>query len=130
VRAGKIVDVHGDLRPEHVCLRPDVHIIDCLEFSPELRLADSADELAFLALECERLGAGATGTLLPRAYGDASGEPPQPSLAHSYQSYRACLRAAIALRQLQEPKFRYSPQWLARANEYLLLAERHALSCA
>lgn len=129
VHAGHIVEGHGDLRPEHVCLQDGVPIIDCLEFSRELRLLDSADELAFLALECERLGASATAALLLSAYSGASGDLPQPALQHFYQSYRACLRATIAVRHLQEKKFRYSPQWRARANEYLLLAERHAITC-
>lgn len=129
VHAGHIVEGHGDLRPEHVCLQDGVPIIDCLEFSRELRLLDSADELAFLALECERLGASASAALLLSAYGDAGGDLPQPALLHFYQSYRACLRATIAVRHLQERKFRYSPQWLARANAYLLLAERHAPTC-
>src|SRR5512144_295003 len=57
VRAGRIVEGHGDLRPEHVCLEPEPQIIDCLEFSRTLRTLDVVDELGYLALECERLGA-------------------------------------------------------------------------
>ena len=53
---GCVVEAHGDLRPEHVCLLPEPQIIDCLEFSRDFRILDPADELAFLALECERLG--------------------------------------------------------------------------
>src|SRR5690606_25201408 len=52
----RVVDAHGDLRPEHVCLTPTPQIIDCLEFSAELRLLDTADEIAFLTLECLRMG--------------------------------------------------------------------------
>jgi uncharacterized protein len=37
-------------------------IIDCLEFSRQLRLVDPVDELVFLWLECERLGAGWVGS--------------------------------------------------------------------
>lgn len=33
VRARRIVDGHGGLRPEHVCLGDPVRIIDCLEFT-------------------------------------------------------------------------------------------------
>ena len=55
VAAGAIVEGHGDLRPEHICLvRPPV-IIDCLEFNRELRIIDPFDELAYLDLECRRL---------------------------------------------------------------------------
>ena len=32
----RIVDGHGDLRPEHICLGDPVRIIDCLEFNAPL----------------------------------------------------------------------------------------------
>ena len=57
VRRRCIVDGHGDLRPEHIFLGDPVRIIDCLEFNPRLRAVDPFDEIAFLSLECERLGA-------------------------------------------------------------------------
>ena len=57
VRDGRIVDAHGDLRPEHVCLLDPPVVIDCLEFNRELRLVDPFDELAFLGFECALLGA-------------------------------------------------------------------------
>ena len=34
IRARRLVDAHGDLRPEHIWLREPVTIIDCLEFDP------------------------------------------------------------------------------------------------
>ena len=58
VRARHIVDGHGDLRPEHICLGDPVRIIDCLEFNARLRMVDPFDEIAFLCVECERLGLG------------------------------------------------------------------------
>ncbi|WP_267874734.1 hypothetical protein [Telluria antibiotica] len=33
VRLRRIVEGHGDLRPEHICLAPQVCVIDCLEFA-------------------------------------------------------------------------------------------------
>jgi aminoglycoside phosphotransferase family enzyme len=55
---GYIRDVHGDLRPEHICLQPqkDPQIIDCLEFDPELRRMDYMEELAFFGMECRHMG--------------------------------------------------------------------------
>lgn len=123
VAAGRIVEGHGDLRPEHVCLEADeVTIIDCLEFSRELRIIDTADEVGFLALECERLGAAELASRLLRAYRENSGDVPDPALLRFYQSYRAILRASIAIRHLDEEKFRYSPEWRRRAKVYLRLA--------
>lgn len=123
--AGKIVEGHGDLRPEHVCLHPAVVIIDCLEFSRDLRIVDTVDELSFLALECERLGAPELGQHLLHAYSTQTGDWPCSALLDFYRSFRGCLRARIAIRHLNEEKFRYSAQWRRRAMDYLDLAQQH-----
>ena len=72
-QAGRIIEAHGDLRPEHICLEAEPQIIDCLEFSRELRILDPADELAFLALECERLGAPAFAATIFETYTEDHG---------------------------------------------------------
>ena len=66
VRGRLIVDGHGDLRPEHIWLGDPVRIIDCLEFNARLRACDPLDEIAFLSLECERLGAAWAGEWVRR----------------------------------------------------------------
>lgn len=129
IQAGRIVEGHGDLRPEHICLQPELAIIDCLEFSRDLRTIDTVDELGFLAMECERLGAPVPGSILLREYSEDSGDFPNASLIHFYQSYRAALRAKIAIRHLNEEKFRYSAEWRRRAMEYLKLAQQHMQCC-
>ena len=68
VRRRRIVDGHGDLRPEHVWLDHQVRIIDCLEFNTRLRTVDPLDEIAFLTLECERLGAAWVGPIHQKGY--------------------------------------------------------------
>lgn len=130
VQAGRIVEGHGDLRPEHICLKPEIAIIDCLEFSRALRLVDPADELAYLALECERLGLAQAGDLVLRAYREQSEDRPDPSLVHFYQGFRALVRAGIAIRHLDEERYRPSEEWPRRASAYLQLAEKfqHAFS--
>jgi len=129
VRAGRIVDGHGDLRPEHICLEPDPQIIDCLAFSRDLRVLDTADELGFLALECERLGAPELARDLLDAYGNEMGDAPPPALVHFYQSYRACVRAKIALWHLDDPVLCQMPQWPEQARDYLRLARLHVAQC-
>ena len=129
VETGRILEGHGDLRPEHICLKPDLAIIDCLEFSRDLRIVDTADDLAFLALECERLGASDLADLLLRTYSEISGDRPTIALVHFYKSCRASLRAAISIRHLNEETFRYSAEWRRRAEEYLHLAELHVSRC-
>jgi uncharacterized protein len=129
VVAGRVVEGHGDLRPEHVYLGQPLAIIDCLEFSRELRLLDGADEIGFLALECEAARAAPLAAVLLQAYGEASGEPLPEALVHFYQSCRACGRARLAIRHLREARYRSSPAWRRRALRYLALAERHLRAC-
>lgn len=102
VREGRIVEGHADLRPEHVCLTKPVQIIDCLTLSKVLRTVDCADEIAFLALECERLGAKQTGRVLLREWRNASGDRPEAALVHFYQSLRVAVRARLAALHLRE----------------------------
>lgn len=125
VRQGRIVEGHGDLRPEHVCLLAEPVVIDCLEFRREFRILDPADELGYLALECERLHAPQVGGWLLDAYREASGDDPPDALIHFYQSCRAVLRAKLALWHLRDDGRHPPGKWVAVATEYLELAQRH-----
>jgi len=129
VRGGHIVEGHGDLRPEHICLEQPPQIIDCLEFSLDFRLLDTADELAFLALECERLGAAWMRQAIFATCADLSGDAPPDGLLHFHQSFRACVRAKIALWHLQEPSLTDPSKWTTQAREYLRLADSHIAQC-
>jgi aminoglycoside phosphotransferase family enzyme len=130
VLKGRIVEAHGDLRPEHICLEERPQIIDCLEFSRELRLLDPLDELGFLALECERLGAPEFATTIFGTYARVTGDAPSGVLIHFYQSYRACVRARIAIRHLADAAPRDPAKWPAQACAYLALAREHLQRCA
>lgn len=129
VREGRIVEGHGDLRPEHVCLVKPIQIIDCLTLSKVLRTVDCADELAFLALECERLGARHASRVLLREWRQASGDRPETALVHFYQSLRAAVRARLAALHLREKAYSGSPHWIGRTHCYLRLARLHLRRC-
>jgi len=126
VRQGRIVEGHGDLRPEHVCLLPEPVVIDCLEFNREFRILDPADELGYLALECERLHAPEVGGWLLASYIEASGDAPPLALLHFYQSCRAVLRAKLAIWHLRDDGRHPPGKWVATARDYLELAQQHA----
>ncbi|MGE5722278.1 MAG: hypothetical protein ACM3YM_07430 [Sphingomonadales bacterium] len=126
VREGHLVEGHGDLRPEHVCLLEEPVVIDCLEFNREYRILDPVDELGYLALECERLQAPYVGRWLLDGYGEASGDVPPEALLHFYQSCRATLRAKLALWHLRDDGRHPPGTWHAAAADYLELAQRHA----
>lgn len=130
VRDGRIVEGHGDLRPEHVCLETVPVIIDCLEFNRDFRILDCADDLAFLALECERLGSMELADAIFDLYGQASGDRPPQKLVDFYKSCRACLRAKLALWHLRDGEAPAADGWVALAREYLALAEKYAARLA
>lgn len=126
VAGGHIVEGHGDLRPEHVCLEDPPVVIDSLEFSRDLRIADTVDELGFLALECERLGAPGARRVLLTEYARITGDRAPDALVHFYQSLRACVRAWLAIRHVADPAVRDHGRWTAAAGRYLDLAQSHA----
>ena len=58
IREGRIVDGHGDLLADDIfCLDDGPRILDCLDFDDRLRWVDGLDDVAFLAMDLERLGA-------------------------------------------------------------------------
>ncbi len=127
VRARHIVDGHGDLRPEHIWLGDPIEIIDCLEFNARLRAVDPFDEIAFLSLECERLGAGWAGEYIRRrvvrGLRDGLSEP----LFLFYRCHRATLRARLAIAHLMEPNPRTPEKWPRLARAYLAIAAADAV---
>ena len=126
LRHRRIVDGHGDLRPEHIWLDDRVRVIDCLEFNPRLRVVDPSDEIAYLSLECERLGAAWVGDILRRRMKTMLRDGPAEALFAFYHCYRATLRARLAIAHLYEAHPRTPEKWPRLAAEYLAFAERGA----
>jgi len=128
-RGALLIDGHGDLRPEHVYLGSDSDepcVIDCLEFDRDLRRLDPAEEIAFLALECRRLGGGAAARELIARYRANAADPPSLALLDFYMSHRATVRAKISAWHLRDPRFRRRAlQWRSRASSYLADAQRY-----
>jgi len=127
VRHRSIVDGHGDLRPEHIWLGDPVRIIDCLEFNPRLRAVDPFDEVAFLGLECDRLGAAWTGKYIRRGVSRGLPDGISDELFLFYRCNRAMLRARLAIAHLMEPKPRTPEKWPRLARTYLAIAAADAV---
>ena len=126
-RLCSIVDGHGDLRPEHIWLGDPVRIIDCLEFNPRLRAVDPFDEIAFLSLECDRLGAAWTGKYIRRGVSRGLPDGVSDELFLFYRCNRAMLRARLAIAHLMEPKPRTPEKWPHLARSYLAIAAADAI---
>lgn len=94
---GRIVDGHGDLLADDIFLTADgPRVLDCLEFDDHLRRLDGLDDIAFLAMDLERLGAPELGELLLDRYAEHTADPAPASLRHHYIAYRAFVRVKVA----------------------------------
>lgn len=123
---GRMIDGHGDLRPEHICLESEPVIFDCLEFNEELRRVDVADELGFLAMECDYLGAERLGQQIIETYRRVSGDRFSTALWSFYKCYRACVRAKVAALAAAQAEAPLNDAARRRARRYLDLADRYA----
>ena len=127
VEQGRVVFGHGDLRPEHVHLPPPPGrplVIDRLEFNETLRLVDPFEELAFLAVECRRLGAPWVGRRLFARCAWLLDDHPPHRLLRLYTAQRALLQARLALAHLQEMPVRDGRPWRALAAWYVECARQ------
>jgi aminoglycoside phosphotransferase family enzyme len=122
VSTGHVVEGHGDLRPEHICLTDPPAVIDCLEFSRDLRILDPLDELSFLALECTRLGAPDVGGWFLDVYAKVSGDEPEPHILRFYRRFRALRRAKVAVWHLRDVELDGADRWRERAAWYVASA--------
>jgi aminoglycoside phosphotransferase family enzyme/predicted kinase len=96
-RRGRLREGHGDLRAEHVLVRPELAIVDCLEFDPEMRTLDTADELAFLAMDLLGLDAEPLAHQVLRGYRRAGGDCGGDDLLWMFAAHRALVRAKVGL---------------------------------
>jgi uncharacterized protein len=101
--AGRICDGHGDLQAEDIfCLDDGVRILDCVEFSDELRYGDVCADVAFLAMDLERLGRPDAAARFVLEYESQSGEDLPRPLLHHYIAQRAYVRAKVACLQFEQ----------------------------
>jgi uncharacterized protein len=93
----RVVDGHGDLIAADVfCLDDGPHVLDCLEFDDRLRHVDGLDDVAFLAMDLERLGRADLAEQFLDGYIEFSGDPAPAALRHHYIAYRGVVRAKVA----------------------------------
>ena len=97
VAGGRIRDGHGDLLADDVfCLTDGPRVLDCLEFDDGLRFGDVLADLAFLAMDLERLGRRDLAARLLDCYRERTGDHWPVSLEHFYIAYRALVRTKVA----------------------------------
>jgi aminoglycoside phosphotransferase family enzyme len=128
ISLGIIVEGHGDLRPEHVCLTEPPQIIDCLEFNRAMRIIDPYDEVNYLGLECDMLGAVWIRPLLSKVLQTELGNLPDAQLIALYGAFRALLRARLCIAHLLESPLRHPKKWRPLAIRYISAADKECLN--
>jgi len=103
IAAGHVCDGHGDLQAEDIfCLDDGVRILDCIEFSDQLRYGDVCADVAFLAMDLERLGRPDAAERFVLDYESQAGvDLPRP-LLHHYIAQRAYVRVKVACLQYEQ----------------------------
>jgi aminoglycoside phosphotransferase family enzyme len=129
--ARRIVEAHGDLRAEHVWLGPPVQIIDALEVYADLRMLDMAEEIAMLALDCERPTASWAPAYLRDSYRRLALDTLSDRLFEFYMALRATTHAKLAIWHLDDPEqFTDPTPWRERALAAVATALRHCRTAA
>jgi aminoglycoside phosphotransferase family enzyme len=121
VGRGWVREGHGDLRPEHICVLDEPVVIDCLEFSRDLRLLDPADDLSVLGIECDLLGAPEVGDRIAGLAWQQLGAAPSTHLWRFFKAVRALVRARLAADHLDgiSPQNSLAAYWRERAATYV-----------
>ncbi len=126
---GRVREGHGDLRAEHICLDSnEIDVIDCVEFSERLRYCDAASEIAFLAMDLDRLGVSRLADELVEVYAEISGDEDFGVFVPFYKCYRACVRGKVESLKSLEREVGVAERERAGqlASSYFDLASRYA----
>lgn len=123
-RAARLVEGHGDLRPEHVRTGDAPLVIDRLTFDLGLRCLDPDADLALLAVECERLGAADHARYVLEGHRARAHDPAPRAVVELYQVVRALTRAQLSIAHLRDGD-RDHAKWVDRTTAYLAIARRH-----
>ena len=84
VAAERICDGHGDLQADDIfCLEDGVRILDCVGFLRPLRYGDVCADVAFLAMDLERLGGPTAAKQFLDHYQDVANDRFPASLVHT-----------------------------------------------
>ncbi len=103
IQRQRILDCHGDLRPDHIHLTPETAtIFDCIEFNDRFRFIDIANDLAFLAMDFDFKGRSDLGNLLLRNAARELDDAGMLKVTNFYKCYRAFVRGKIESIQATE----------------------------
>ena len=123
IAEGRARDGHGDLLADDIFFLDDgPRVLDCIEFDDRLRYGDVLNDVCFLAMDLEDLGAPEAARRFLAFWGELTAETHPSSLADHYIAYRAHVRAKVACfrhAQGDERATPAAPRLLALARDHL-----------
>ncbi len=131
IKAGNVVDGHGDIRSEHIVrVEGDAFdLYDCIEFNEAFRCLDRLNDLAFLLMDLEYRHRYDLSEGILSHWQTLLGKTEPLGLLHFYKTYRAWVRAKVNALKAQEeeiaPELRAKA--LQKAKAYYQLGLRYTL---
>ena len=148
VRERRIIDGHGDLRCENICMwspsamlrgeilskangrvegTNDVSIFDCVEFQPAFRCGDLVNDFSFLVMDLEFRGQDALARRLVAEYQRTLRDPTFPTMLPFYECHRSLVRGKVrGFAWLQHPDTTEGRRIRTLSRRHFQLAVRYA----
>lgn len=128
VRQRRIIDGHGDLRCENICLTDPVNVFDCVEFQPAFRCGDLVNDFAFLLMDLEFRGREDLARVLVEQYHRRmAGDRSFDQVLSFYKCHRTLVRGKVrGFAWLQHPKTAAGRTVRALSRAHFRMASRYA----
>jgi aminoglycoside phosphotransferase family enzyme/predicted kinase len=129
INEGRIREGHGDLRANNIFVVDDrIYIVDCVEFSLQLRSCDVAADAAYLAMDLDFHGQPKLADYFVQQYIKVSGDDSLINLLDFYKCYRAGVRVLVEAFKLVDPQIPDKEKKQAKklCQKYLKLALSYA----
>ena len=94
---GHVREGHGDLHSANICLTEPPALFDCIEFNENLRFADVAADVGFLAMDLDFHGLPLLADTFIKHYVELMGDDELHQVLDFYKCYRAYVRGKINL---------------------------------
>ena len=128
---------HGDLHLGNITLIDEkITLFDCIEFNDSFRWIDVISEVAFFAMDLEDRGLQSYSNRFINGYLEHTGDYEGLKILNFYKSYRALVRAKVALFNLYQPDiseekrteiFTQYRSYTALAEAYMAIPNRYIL---
>ncbi|HEX9780952.1 MAG TPA: AAA family ATPase [bacterium] len=126
-REGWIIDGHGDLRCENICLASRVSVFDCVEFEPAFRCADVVNDFGFLLMDLEFRGRADLASALLSAYRSRMRDRDLDALLAFYKCHRSLVRGKVrGFAWMQHPRTSAGRTIRGLSRRHFALARRYA----